>query len=219
MKKPSKPSTNTTSITDHHHQQQHQRSQLANYNTITSQQDIFFTQDLGTKSQVLYQDSTLFNSPNQLLFFDGGSLDSMTNVIINDATNRSTTNNTSLFQETSILNSEFCWQVDQQQQELQIQTSSYAIGMDSNYLPPLIESMVPPMEIPRNNNNNNIMLEGQENNNELNEWSSQVDTQQCCPSYLFWDQENGSIGGDHEIIDPSTSNNMGQILSSFPSSL
>ncbi|KAF3647044.1 Protein ODORANT1 [Capsicum annuum] len=223
LKKPSKPSANTTSITDHHHQQSHQRSQLVNYNTITSQQDIFFTQDLGTKSQVLLQDSTLFNSPSQLFFFDSGSLDSMTNAIINDATNRSTTtNNASLFQETSTLNSEFCWQVDQQQQQqLQVQTSSYAIGMDSNYLPPLIESMVPPMEIPRNNNNNNnIMVEGQENNNQLDEWSSQVDTQQCCPSYLFWDQENGSIGGDHEInIDPTTSNNMGQILSSFPSSL
>lgn len=221
LKKPSKPSTNASSIADHHHHQQHQRSQLGNYNTITSQQDIFFTQDLGTKSQVLLQDSTLFNnSPNQLFFFDGGSLDTMSNIVINDATNRNTTNNASLFQETSILNSELCWQIDQQQQLDQVQTSSYAIGMDSNYLPPLIESMVPPMEVAHNNNNNNnIMVEGEGNNNELNEWSSQVDTQQCCPSYLFWDQENGSIGGDHEIIDPSTSNNMGQILSSFRSSL
>ncbi|XP_059318799.1 MYB-like transcription factor EOBI [Lycium ferocissimum] len=215
LKKPSKPSTNTT-ITDHHQQQQHQRSPLANYNAITSQQDIFFTQDIGTKSQVLLQDSALFTSPNQLFFFDSGSLDSMTNVI-NDATNRST-NNAALFQETSVLNSEFCWQVDQvQQQQHQVQTA-YAIGMDSNYLPPLIESMVPPMEIPHSSNNN-LMVEGQGNNNQLNEWSSQVDTQQCCPSYLFWDQENEPLGGDHEIIDPSTSNNMGQILSSFPSSL
>ncbi|KAK4365416.1 hypothetical protein RND71_016774 [Anisodus tanguticus] len=212
LKKPSKPSTKTTSITDHHQQQQHQRSQLA-YNTITSQQDIFFTQDIGTKSQVLLQDSTIFNSPNQLFFFDSGSLDSMTNVI-NDATNRST-NNASLFQETSMLNSELCWQVDQVQQQHQVKTS-YAIGMDSNYLSSLIESMVPPIEIPRNNNNN-LIVGGQEHNNQLNEWSSQVDTLQCCPNYLFWDQEDGSLGGDHENIDPSTSNNMGHILSSFPS--
>ncbi|XP_016444911.1 uncharacterized protein LOC107770154 [Nicotiana tabacum] len=219
LKKFSKPSTNnTTSITD-----QQQRSQLA-YNTITtSQPEIFLTQDIGmTKSQVLQDSTLLINSPNQLFFFDNGSLDT------------GGTNNASLFQEISVLNSEF-WQVDQQQQQHQVQIS-YTTGMDSNYLPPLIETMVSPMEIPSSKYNNNMIVEGQDNNQLNEEWSStcsritrtnremvesneewsQIDTQQCCPSYLFWDQEIRSLGGD-EIIDPNTSNNLGQILSSFPS--
>ncbi|XP_009604281.1 transcription repressor MYB6 [Nicotiana tomentosiformis] len=233
LKKPSKQSTNNTTYITDQQQQQQQRSQLA-YNTITtSQPEIFLTQDLGlTKSQVLQDSSLLINSPNQLFFFDNGSLDTMTNV--NDVTNRGT-NNASLFQEISVLNSEF-WQVDQQQHQHQVQ-SSYTTGMDSNYLPPLIETTVSPVEIPNSKYNNNMIVEGQDNNQMNEEWSSSpritrtnremvqlteewshVDTQQCCPSYLFWDQEIRSLDGD-EILDPSTSNNLGQILSAFPSSL
>ncbi|GFQ05831.1 transcription factor myb86 [Phtheirospermum japonicum] len=51
----------------------------------------------------------------------------------------------------------------------------------------------------------------------INEW---VDNAQNCPSYFFWDQlaAEGQLGGE-DIIIPSGSSNVGNMLSSFPTSL
>lgn len=108
-------------------------------------------------------------------------------------------------------------------------------GMDTNYLPPLIENMdnmVPPgghhhdqvqscsMEEDQGDHHHHHHQMGLDclQRQELNEW---VECQQQCPNFLFWDNvmEGHELGG--EMVNPTSSSSLGAInsLSSFPSSL
>uniref|UniRef100_A0A5B7CCQ1 Putative transcription factor MYB86 n=1 Tax=Davidia involucrata TaxID=16924 RepID=A0A5B7CCQ1_DAVIN len=162
----------------------------------TNNQLGFLNQDLATTKP-----DTLFSSPNGHLFmFDTtGSVLDGTN---GDHGNRRTTE---LFHEPA----SGTWHLNQQQV---VQTLlpppaiSFTTGMDSNYFPPLIENMVS-MEVQSCSIN-------EEREMALNEW---VESQQC-PSFLFWDQdEGGPLAG--EEIAPTSSSNLGVVLSSYPSSL
>ncbi|XAR55089.1 hypothetical protein NMG60_11030472 [Bertholletia excelsa] len=87
-----------------------------------------------------------------------------------------------LFQEPVGLNPEACnWQVNQQEALALPSSSSFT---DSNYLPPLMEC-----------------IESMERQG-MNEW---VETQEC-PSFLYWDQSEGTPGG--EGIRAATSSNL-----------
>ncbi|KAK6947832.1 SANT/Myb domain [Dillenia turbinata] len=125
-----------------------------------------------------------------------------------------------------------------QQQEVHVQAqglsnsnSATSFTMDSsNYsLPPLMESMesLVPLEVQscsvdeEGNHHSHLhhhhemamqCLERQE----LNEWGSvdQETSHEHCPSFLFWDHLEGTLGGD--AIGPASSN-MGALLSSYPS--
>ncbi|KAH7862434.1 hypothetical protein Vadar_004766 [Vaccinium darrowii] len=98
-----------------------------------------------------------------------------------------------LFHEPVGLNSDQTWHINQQQVQAFHPRASFSSSMDSNYLPPLLENSMESIG--------------------LNEW---VECQQC-PSFLFWDQAEGSLGG--EEIAPSSSNMETMLLSSYPSSL
>ncbi|KAJ6347396.1 hypothetical protein OIU76_003970 [Salix suchowensis] len=95
--------------------------------------------------------------------------------------------------------------------------ATFSIGMDSNYLPPLIdnmENMVPiEMQSCSMNDEGEMSLECLQRQ-ELNiEW---VESQQCS-NFLFWDNVDGPLGG--EEIAPNSSSMGAATLSSFPSSL
>ncbi|XP_009607191.1 transcription repressor MYB6-like [Nicotiana tomentosiformis] len=116
-----------------------------------------------------------------------------------------TTSTSSLFQDTLSLYSEFGQTHEQQNHEAQT---------NSNYLPPLIESMDPQMGIPSACRTNNMLdVSGLMGRNQLNEWG--VETQQFYPSYIIWDQETSPLIGD-DLLAPTTSN-IEELLSSFPS--
>ena len=147
---------------------------------------------------------TLFSSPAPLFMFDTGSLD-----LIADGNGR-----TELFQEVAGLSSE-TWQLNQHQVEALPPPASYSVGMDTNYLPPLVENIenMVPMQVQSCSidEEGEIALECLQRQ-ELNDW---VESQQC-PSFLFWDQVEGHLGGE-EIAPPSS--NMGAVLSSYSTSL
>ncbi|XP_009757888.1 uncharacterized protein LOC107776355 isoform X2 [Nicotiana tabacum] len=199
-------STNTTSSNKnphHHHHQQQQIQSRFTYNTTKQQHEIFNSQDFGAKPQV--QQESLCYSPNSFVFGTTCSLETI--AYGGHATSRAISTS-SLFQDTLSLTSEF-WQTHEQQKH-EAQTS----GMNSNYLPPLIESIEPPMEIPSVCRTNNILdVSGQMGRNQLNEW--EVETQQYCPSYLIWDQDTSPFIGD-DLLAPTTSDTE-ELLSSFPS--
>jgi len=116
-----------------------------------------------------------------------------------------------LFQESMGLNSEVAaWHMNQQEVPSVLPLASFSGGMDSNYLPPLIESNegMAAMEVQP------CSINGErEMGLELNEW---VESQQCA-SFLFWDQAEGPVLGGEEIAPASS--NMGTMLSPYPSSL
>lgn len=194
IRKPSVPpasTTTATSSTDH-----------TQINYATNQLDLVH-QDLTTRPQV---QETLFSSPAPLFMFDtSASLDGIADSSVRGE----------LFQEPASLNTE-TWNSNQNQhvQALPPQ-AAFSIGMDTNYLPPLIEnmeSMVPiEMQSCSMNEEGEMALECLQRH-ELNEW---VESQQCS-NFLFWDNVEGSLGG--EEIAPNSSS-MGATLSSFPSSL
>ncbi|KAK6935435.1 SANT/Myb domain [Dillenia turbinata] len=128
------------------------------------------------------------------------------------------------------------------QQEVQVQVhaqvfsnnnSTTSFTMDSNNysLPPLMENMASlvPLEVQscsmdeegdhhiHLHHHHEMALQCLERQ-ELNEWVSvdEETSQGQCPSFLFWDNVEGTLGGD--AIAPASSN-MGALLSSDPSSL
>ncbi|XP_059641656.1 transcription factor MYB24-like [Cornus florida] len=183
---------------------------------VASQQD-FLNQDLATKPMPV-QETLLISSPNYPLFmFETGA--------VLEGINGDDNGRTGLFHEQAGLNCESTWHLNQQEvQSLPISTT-YTTGMDSsNYLPPLIdniENMVP-IEMQSHvqsscgmNEEGEMALECLQRQQELNEYW--VESQQC-PSFLFWDQGEGPTLSEEEIA-PTSSNNIGAILSSYPSSL
>ncbi|KAA8520864.1 hypothetical protein F0562_011537 [Nyssa sinensis] len=196
IRKPSTPSSTTAAprtTTDHH--------QHSPFGYSTNQLDLL-NQDLATKPPV--QD-TLFSSPNHLFMFDTGSvLDGINN---GDGNGRTS----GLFQESAGLSSE-TWHLNHQQIQALPPPASFTTGMDSNYLPvPLIGNTVP-MEAQSCINEEGEMAMECLQKQALTDW---VESQQC-PGFLFWDQDEGPLGG--EEIGP-TSSNLGAMLSSYPSSL
>lgn len=204
----------------------HQQSgQFFSYNA--NQLDLINQQDFAMKPQNI-QD-TLFTSP-PLFMFDTSSSSSVLQGLAGDGSNadRMLPDHDQLFQETAgVLNSSIWPQMNQHHQDHQstvlVQPASFTPGLDSiNYLPPLIdnvENMVHIDHVQSCSNINNV--EGEITTldclqrQELNQW---VETTQQCPSYLFWDQtdDQGPLGGDESL--PSSSSNMGAMLS-YPSPL
>ena len=171
----------------------------------SSQLDVM-NQDLMMKQPV---QETLFSSPAPLFMFDTGSLD-----LMGDGNGR-----TELFHEVAGLSSE-TWQLNQNQVlEAIPPPASYSVGMDTNYLPPLVENIenMVSMEVQscRIEEEGEITLECLQRQQELNDW---VVSQQC-PSFLFWDQVEGHLGGEEINIEPPNSSNMGAVLSSYSTSL
>ncbi|KAL7165426.1 hypothetical protein ACSBR2_041164 [Camellia fascicularis] len=160
--------------------------------------DSFFNEDFMTKPP--FQDTMFSSSPNPNLFmFDTGN------------------ERAELFHEPVGLNSE-TWVMNQEHAQACPPMASFTTNMDSNYLSSLVENIegMVTMEVQScsvNNEGRETGLECLQRQEELNEWV--VESQQC-PSFLFWDHAEGSLGGDE--IAP-TSSNLGTILSSYPSSL
>ncbi|GMP96363.1 hypothetical protein CsSME_00045041 [Camellia sinensis var. sinensis] len=161
--------------------------------------DNFFNQDL-VMTKPPFQDAMFSSSPNPNLFmFDTGN------------------ERAELFHEPVGLSSE-TWVMNQEQGQACPPMASFTTTMDSNYLSSLVENIegMVTMEVQScsvNNEGREMGLECLQRQEELNEWV--IESQQC-PSFLFWDHAEGSLGGDE--IAP-TSSNLGTILSSYPSSL
>ncbi|KAI7995015.1 Transcription factor MYB86 [Camellia lanceoleosa] len=161
--------------------------------------DNFFNQDL-VMTKPPFQDAMFSSSPNPNLFmFDTGN------------------ERAELFHEPVGLSSE-TWVMNQEQGQACPPVASFTTTMDSHYLSSLVENIegMVTMEVQScsvNNEGREMGLECLQRQEELNEWV--VESQQC-PSFLFWDHAEGSLGGDE--IAP-TSSNLGTILSSYPSSL
>ncbi|KAK9276638.1 hypothetical protein L1049_006174 [Liquidambar formosana] len=159
-------------------------------------------QDLMAKPSAVQE--PLFSSPCPLFMFDTGSLDGN-----GDANGRA-----QLLHEAVGLNSE-TWHLSHHQVQALPPPESYTSGMESNYLPPLVENMenIMPMEMQSSSmdEEGELTLDCLQRQ-ELNEW---VDSQHC-PNFLFWENVEGPLGG--EEMAPASSN-MGTMLSSYPSSL
>ncbi|CAL5429919.1 unnamed protein product [Camellia sinensis] len=161
--------------------------------------DNFFNQDL-VMTKPPFQDAMFSSSPNPNLFmFDTGN------------------ERAELFHEPVGLSSE-TWVMNQEHGQACPPMASFTTTMDSNYLSSLVENIegMVTMEVQScsvNNAGREMGLECLQRQEELNEWV--IESQQC-PSFLFWDHAEGSLGGDE--IAP-TSSNLGTILSSYPSSL
>ncbi|KAI3453753.1 hypothetical protein Pfo_010416 [Paulownia fortunei] len=182
--------------------------QTSQFTYTQNQQLDFLNQDLATKSQV--QD-TLFPLPSPSFMFEIGS------------TLEGTSANNSfrldqIFQENVGLNSE-TWQLNRHHDQVQpAEMVQYTSPINASCLTPLIDN-IDNIMVPIEGQNCGINMGGGHiaaldclQRNEINEW---IDAQQC-PSYFFWDQAEGQLGGE-EIIP--TSSNMGTMMSSFPSSL
>ncbi|KAJ6714423.1 MYB DOMAIN PROTEIN 55 [Salix viminalis] len=90
--------------------------------------------------------------------------------------------------------------------------ATFSIGMDTNYLPPLIDNMMPiEMQSCSMNEEGDISLDCLQRQ-ELNiEW---VESQQCS-NFLFWDNVEESVLGGAEIA-PNSSSMGAATFSSFP---
>ncbi|XP_031096223.1 transcription factor MYB61-like [Ipomoea triloba] len=194
------PTTNTTN--NHRVLQPQTSSPFSFINTnCNNQLDFFNTQDFTTKPPLQLR-QTLFSfpntNPNPFFPFDANAALEGVN---GDYTDRAAAVDQP-FQDSPAF-----WQ-----QELQA-AAVFSMGMDSGYLPPLMENiMAPPppsVELPAPPCNVALARES----DHVSEWAA-VDTQQCPGSFLFWDQTDGE-----ELALPTTSN-IGAILSSsFPSSI
>ncbi|KDP25388.1 hypothetical protein JCGZ_20544 [Jatropha curcas] len=204
IRKPSAPQNPSTSTTSSDHS-------LINYGS--NQLDLVH-QDLTTRHHQVQE--TLFSSPAPFFMFDTTAT---TNTTATPLDGISEHVRGEIFHEPANLNTEAWNSNHHHHHHHQIQSlnpqATFSIGMDTNYLPPLVdnmESMVPiEMQSCSMEDEGEIAL-GCLQRQELNEW---VESQQCS-NFLFWDNVEGSIGG--EEIAP-TSSSMGATLSSFPSSL
>ncbi|XP_075641388.1 uncharacterized protein LOC142613082 [Castanea sativa] len=204
IRKPSTSPTTTTTSTTEHSQMVYNANQLD-----------FVNHELTPKPQV---HETLFSSPCPLFMFDTSSLDgAQENNLRSD-----------YFHDAMNLNTE-TWNVNQHHHQAQIHVqaqaqilahpTAYTSGMDTNYLPPLIENMenMVPLEVQScsMDDEGEIGLNCLERQ-ELNEW---VESQQQCSNFLFWDNvdDQGPLGG--EEIAPASSNVGANTLTAFPSSL
>lgn len=182
-------------------------------NYASNQLDLLNNQDLTTGRPPLHEE-TLFSSSSSsstcpLFMFDPTPLDGIT--VHN---NNVRGGHHLLYESAASLNNE-TWNTNHQ---LQVEavlppSTSFTSGIDSHhhYLPPLIENMETMVHM--DEEGDQITLDClQMQRQELNEW---VESQHS--SFLFWDNVEGSLGGDHDIA--TAPSNAGATLSSFPSSL
>ncbi|XP_061356360.1 uncharacterized protein LOC133300786 [Gastrolobium bilobum] len=197
IRKPSVPSMSTSQSVDH---------TLFNYNS--NQLDHFVNQENITAKPPPVQE-TLFSSTCPLFMFDTSSL---------DGTTADTNVRGELFQDTMGLSSE-TWNLSHHQVQAlpphpAANFTAAAVMDNTNYLPPLLENVenMVPIEVQSCNmdEEREIALECLQRQ-ELNEW---VETQQHCPSFLFWDSVEGQLGG--EELPPNSSNMGTNTLSPFP---
>ncbi|KAJ6946204.1 MYB transcriptional factor [Populus alba x Populus x berolinensis] len=184
--------TNATTGTDH-----------SSINYASNQLDLLH-QDLTTRTQM---QETLFSSSAPLFMFDTStSLDGMADSSVRGE----------VFPDSASLNME-TWNSNHhhQVQAALPPQATFSIGMDTNYLPPLIDNMMPiEMQSCSMNEEGEMSLECLQRQ-ELNiEW---VESQQCS-NFLFWDNVEESVLGGEEIA-PNSSSMGAATLSSFPSSL
>nr|URY18789.1 MYB protein [Zanthoxylum bungeanum]URY18790.1 MYB protein [Zanthoxylum bungeanum] len=181
-------------------------------NYASNQLDLLNNQDLTTtttRPPVLHQE-TLFSSSCPFFMFDPTPLD-----VISDH-NNNVRGDHHLFQESAASLNNETWNTNQHQVQAMLPPStSFTSGIIDNhnhhYLPPLIENLE--TMVPMDEEGDQITLDClQMQRQELNEW---VESQHS--SFLFWDNVEGSLGGDD--IAPAASSNAGATLSSFPSSL
>ncbi|KAJ1416135.1 SANT/Myb domain [Sesbania bispinosa] len=214
-KSSSVPSSITTTTT-------HQSIDHPQFNYNSNQLDHFANQENTITAKPTIQEP-LFSSTCPLFMFDTSSLDGT--ITSADHTNSNNARaSDQLFQDTSTvgLSCAETWNlsIHQQVQALPphpVTTFSAAAVIDStNYLPPLIENMVP-IDVQSCNmeEEGELTLECLQRQG-LNEW---VESQQQCPSFLFWDSVvEGQLGGGGELA-PNSSNMGTNTLSPFPSSL
>lgn len=182
-------------------------------------------QELTTKPPV--QNQTLFSSSAPLFLFDAPPL-------IQSITDNTTVRGGELFHDSAILNTG-TWNLDHQSHDHSNinqglvpppLATPFTSGIDTNYLPPLIENIENMVTIDHQVQSCSMDEEGEIaleclRRQELNEW---VESQQCS-NFLFWDinVEGSILGGsdhDHQQIDPAANSpSMGTNLSAFPSSL
>ncbi|GAV76125.1 Myb_DNA-binding domain-containing protein [Cephalotus follicularis] len=177
-------------------------TELSQLNYVSNPLDLV-NQDLATRPPA---QETLYSSSSCPLFmFDTSPIDG--NVVGNNVHNVIG----EIFQESASLNAE-TWNSRQHQFQQFPPQTCFTTGLDTNYLPPLIESMeiMVPLEVQscRMDEEGDIALDCLQRQ-ELNEW---LESQQCS-NFLFWDNVEGPLGGD-EIAQASS--NMGATLSSFP---
>ncbi|XP_058199721.1 transcription factor MYB15-like [Rhododendron vialii] len=163
----------------------------------------FLNQNLATTKQPPPQDAP-FSTPSPLFMFDNGSV--LEGIRISDGNERA-----DLFHHQPMESNPETWNMNQ------IQEVPVFPPLDTNYLPPLMESMVP-MQVQASSMNEQrekMELECLKRQ-ELNEWIVEVESQQC-PKFPFWDHfdHQGPLVGE-EVLAP-TSSNLETILSSYPS--
>ncbi|KAL6986304.1 hypothetical protein U1Q18_019671 [Sarracenia purpurea var. burkii] len=189
-----------------------QRPQIGH--SASANQLAFLGQDLATKPPV--QDSLFSSHSCPLFMFEtDSSLEGISSTAGNERSSE-------FFREpVAAFNPEISsWHMNQQQKvpTLGPHQGFFTTSVESNYLPPLIGNMeslvameVQPCSVNREKERE-MEMDCLQRSQELNEW---VESQQC-PSFLFWDQAEGALGGEEAA--PSSSN-MGSMLSSYPSSL
>ncbi|KAL5727250.1 hypothetical protein ACHQM5_000467 [Ranunculus cassubicifolius] len=181
------------------------RSSIPSLPTPSSTNDLLLQPGYGLNQELIFSSSSSSPSPPHFMF-DTGSLHGLfnggnsRNDFLNEAVAQLNTNS---------------WHVTHQHNQFQAAvpppsfTSTTTSCMDSNYLPPLL------------NTENILPIDGEETmtmeclqRQELSEW---VDSQQC-QGLFIWDQVEAQLGGEGVLL-PATSSNMGAMLSPYPSSL
>ncbi|OIV92650.1 hypothetical protein TanjilG_18001 [Lupinus angustifolius] len=158
---------------------------------------------------------TLFPSTTCPLFmFDTSSLD--TGITLTDTNGKGE----QLFQDNNDCLSSQTWTLSHHQVQALPTTFTPSLVMDNaNFLPPLIENIE---DMAPNDEVHHCSIDEEEeitleclHRQEFNQlW---VETQQQCPSFLFWDNLEGQLGG--EALVPTSSNMEINTLSPFPSTL
>ncbi|KAL8216721.1 hypothetical protein R6Q57_023558 [Mikania cordata] len=167
----------------------------------------FLTQDMGTNNIKQPIQDPIFSSTSTIFMLDtsGSVLEEQ---------------NGDCIAQTEYFNDSM-WQMNKNQlSELPSQMLNYTTnnGMNSGYLPPLMENLESIIEGQNCHWNNG---EGREcliqKQHVFNEWVVDQTSQQC-PNYLFWDDEQQEVQLGEEMVTPSSST-MGSILSSYPTTL
>nr|XP_043622714.1 myb-related protein 308 [Erigeron canadensis] len=180
----------------------------------------FLTQDLGINNVKQPIQEPVFSTSSSALFM----LDTSGSVLEGQ-------NGDCIIAQTEYFN-DTMWQHMNKNQipELPSQMMNFATNnnaMYSAYLPPLMDNLESVME----GQSCQIQINGEgsrecliQKQHEFNEWVVDQTNSQQCPNYLFWDDEhqevqlNNNNNGEVMVV-PSSSSNMGPILSAYPTSL
>lgn len=202
-KKIRKPPTASSSV-DHRPQ--------GRFNYNSNQLDYFTNQENVTAAKPTLQEPLIFSSTCPLFMFDTSSLDVTSTITDTNA-------RAEMFHNDNMSLSSETWNLSHHQiHAFPPHDATNFTGTNNYLLPPLIENvenMVPIHEVQSCNMEEEVgelTLESLQRQG-LNEW---VETQQQqCPSFIFWDNVEGHIGGEEEL-PPNTSNMGTNTLSPFP---